>query len=73
MTAGEPPSSEVVRWLYYEEGGAAAGSSAWFEDRARAEAWISETWQELLDGGVATVALVDGAGREAYRMPLGEG
>jgi len=36
-----------------------------FPQRADAESWIGETWQELLDDGVAQVVLLED-GREVY-------
>jgi hypothetical protein len=69
--SGSP--SSTLRWRYVREDGAPAGESAWFDDRAAAEAWLSATWQDLLDQGVAAVALVDREDVEAYRMPLTDG
>ena len=63
-------SPSMVRWRYLQEDGAPAGESAWFEGRSAAESWLSGTWQDLLDQGVATVAMVDRADVEAYRMRL---
>lgn len=56
-------------WTYLDGAGAQVGASDAFADRAAAEAWLTDTWPELLGSGVLEVALVvDGA--EAYRMLL---
>jgi hypothetical protein len=50
-------------WRYVEVAGAAAveQTSPSFPTQADAESWIGETWQELLDGGVDAVYLLDDA------------
>jgi hypothetical protein len=59
----------TVRWRYYGSDGAARGESDAFDDRSKAEAWLSEEWATLADDGVVDVALMVG-GEEVYRMPL---
>ncbi|MDQ4005345.1 MAG: hypothetical protein M3135_03465 [Actinomycetota bacterium] len=58
-------------WRYLDAAGAETGTSVTFEDRESAEAWLGETWAELLDQGVEQVALTDGE-RTLYRMGLRE-
>jgi hypothetical protein len=58
-------------WRYLDASGTETGSSDRFDDREAAEAWLGETWAELLDRGVEEVALTDG-GRTLYRMGLRE-
>jgi hypothetical protein len=61
----------MVRWRYLDASGAPSGSSDEFGDRESAEAWLGETWAELLDEGVEAVELVEGD-RVRYRMGLRE-
>jgi hypothetical protein len=56
-------------WRYLGADGEDRGASDPFPDREAAEAWIGDSWSELLDGGVEEVALVED-GSEAYRMGL---
>ena len=51
------------RWAY--DGGAAADGSSEFPSQADAEAWLGESWRELLDSGVSAVTLMEDA-REVY-------
>jgi hypothetical protein len=63
----------VFAWRYLGPDGAEVGESEPFEDRDRAEAWLGETWQDLLERGVEEVALEDRSrGRTIYRMGLRE-
>jgi len=41
-------------------GGQAPGPEITFSDQADAEEWLSFEWQNLLDGGVGAVTLLDG-------------
>ena len=41
------------KWTYDPTGGA----SAEFPSQADAEAWLGESWRDLLDGGVTAVTL----------------
>ena len=58
-------------WRYLDASGAETGTSDPFEDREAAEAWLGESWADLLEGGVEQVALTDGE-RTLYRMGLRE-
>lgn len=40
-----------------------------FTSRGDAESWLGENWQELAEGGVRRVALLDGE-KEVYAMSL---
>jgi hypothetical protein len=55
-----------------DSSGGESGRSGEFEDRAGAEAWLSELWPDLVDSGAVEVALRDGDD-EIYRMSLREG
>lgn len=48
------------RWTY-DDGGA----SGEFPSQAEAEAWLGESWRELLDAGARAVTLMEGD-REVY-------
>ena len=66
--------SESYRWRYEDAAGAAPAEgtahSATFPTQADAEAWFTESWQELADSGVHQVTLVR-EGTEVYGpMPL---
>jgi hypothetical protein len=58
-------------WRYLDASGTETGTSEPFEERERAEAWLGDTWAELLDGGVEEVVLAEGD-RTLYRMGLRE-
>jgi hypothetical protein len=70
-------------WRYLDANGDVLAGSGRFGSRADAEAWLGETWADLLDDGVEEVELVeldgDGAGsdppsgRTVFRMSLREG
>jgi hypothetical protein len=61
----------VFVWLYLGPEGVAAGESEPFPDRQAAEAWLGETWSDLLARGVEEVVLEDrDRGRTLYRMGL---
>ncbi len=46
-------------WTWAYEGGEQPGSAG-FPTRAEAEAWLSESWQELAEQGVSAVTLRQG-------------
>ncbi|MGA9310779.1 MAG: hypothetical protein WBV74_10460 [Pseudonocardiaceae bacterium] len=51
----------ALRWRYQGmPGGQAPGPDITFSDQADAEEWLSLEWQNLLDGGVGAVTLLDG-------------
>jgi hypothetical protein len=56
-------------WKYETIAGHTATESPSFPAQADAETWIGETWQELLDGGVESVTLLEDE-REVYG-PMG--
>lgn len=60
-------------WRYYEAGAEVARGrdlpSESFTSRGDAESWLGENWQELTEGGVDRVALLDGE-KEVYAMSL---
>ncbi|WP_026118496.1 hypothetical protein [Nocardiopsis salina] len=59
-------------WRYFGPEGDELGQglpSESFTSRGDAESWLGENWQELADGGVGRVALMD-EGREVYAMSL---
>ncbi|WP_435105686.1 hypothetical protein [Nocardiopsis synnemataformans] len=61
-------------WRYFEADGAdplgaADLPSESFTSRGDAESWLGENWQELAEGGVGRVALLDGD-KEVYAMSL---
>jgi hypothetical protein len=63
----------VFIWRYLDGGGDEVGVSEKFEDRAAAEAWLGEAWQDLLRRGVEEVVLEDrDRDRTIYRMGLRE-
>ena len=64
----------MVKWRLAGPNDAEAGWSEPFADREGAEAWLGETWFDLVERGVEHVELVDGAtGEVLYRMSLAEG
>jgi hypothetical protein len=56
-------------WRYLGPAGEDRGRSDPFPDREAAEAWMGDSWAELLENGVEEVAL-EVEGSEAYRMGL---
>jgi hypothetical protein len=51
----------VLRWRYQGLAGEPApGPDKTFDDQTEAEQWLGDEWQDLLDGGVAAVTLLDG-------------
>ena len=58
-------------WLLTDPAGGDAGRSREFDDAEAAEAWLIESWAELRERGVESVALHDDAG-ERYRMSLAD-
>jgi hypothetical protein len=64
----------VLKWRFFGPNGTDAGWSEPFADRERAEAWLGETWLDLVERGVEHVELTDGAtGEVLFRMSLAEG
>jgi hypothetical protein len=60
-------------WTYLDSYGVEVGHSARFEDSEAAEAWMGDSWRDLLENGVEAVALVDHARqRTLYRMGLSD-
>jgi hypothetical protein len=63
----------VFGWRYLDGGADEVGASEEFEDRAAAEAWLGEAWEDLLLRGVEEVVLEDrDRDRTIYRMGLRE-
>ncbi len=60
----------VFEWRFLDETGAESGRSHSFDDRGAAEAWMGESWAELLAKNVEEVALHEVDGRRLYRMSL---
>ena len=58
-------------WRYLDASATEVGTSDPFDDREGAEAWLGESWAELLERGIEEVALTDGE-RTLYRMGLRE-
>lgn len=60
-------------WRYHEADGAQLRAEGLptesFTSRGDAESWLGENWEELAEGGVGTVALLE-EGREVYTMSL---
>ncbi len=69
--------SESFHWSLEDASGAAlpgdAGRSADFPTQADAEAWFSETWEELADAGVAQATLLREGAVVYGPMPLSAG
>lgn len=61
----------MFTWRYLDREGSETGASEAFDDREAAEAWLGESWSDLLSRGVEEVALTDGE-RTLYRMGLRE-
>ncbi|MFL5767351.1 MAG: hypothetical protein ACJ758_05830 [Actinomycetota bacterium] len=60
-------------WSYLDSYGEEVGRSAPFEDSEAAEAWMGDSWRDLLENGVEEVVLIDHARkRTLYRMGLSE-
>lgn len=57
-------------WVFLDAAGERVGGSEAFADRAAAEAWMGESWEDLLEAGVEAVILEDAEGRAVYRMGL---
>jgi hypothetical protein len=63
----------VFVWRFLDATGEETGESEAFPERESAEAWLGETWPDLLERGVEEVALDDRTrGRTLYRMGLRE-
>ena len=60
-------------WRYHEGDGAQLRAEELpnesFTSRGDAESWLGENWEELTEGGVGTVVLLE-EDREVYTMPL---
>lgn len=56
-------------WRYLGPDGEDRGGSDPFPHREDAEAWIGDSWSELLESGVEAVVLEED-GSELYRMGL---
>ena len=64
----------MLKWRFLGPDDVEAGWSEPFADRDDAEAWLGETWPDLVDEGSNTSSSTDGATGEAlYRMSLAEG
>jgi hypothetical protein len=51
----------AYRWRYQDRtGSTVAGPQLEFPEQTDAEDWLGSSWQELLDGGVDQVTLLDG-------------
>lgn len=61
----------MFHWGYLDADGRDVGRSDPFPDREAAEAWLGESWSDLLGRGIERVALSEGD-RELYRMGLRE-
>ena len=73
MVARTPQRDTPFTWAYLDEAGEEVGRSEGFADREAAEAWMGQSWQDLLDRGVEQVALEDDErGSRVYRMGLRE-
>jgi hypothetical protein len=61
----------MVVWRFLDVDGAEVGASDPFEDQAEAEAWLTNSWRDLLTDGVESVEMFDeSAGTVVYRMGL---
>ncbi len=61
-------------WKYLNSEGQEVGHSHRFEESEEAEAWIGDTWNDLLENGIEEVVLVDHSrDRTLYRMGLAAG
>jgi hypothetical protein len=59
-------------WSYLDAAGSEVARSESFPDRKAAEAWITASWEDLLDDGYEAAALIDvETGDLLYRMGLG--
>lgn len=60
----------AFRWRYLDaQGTETTGPDLTFPEQVEAEAWFTDTWPELLDGGVHAVTLLettDSHEREVY-------
>ena len=61
----------MFTWRYLDATGTETGTSEAFAERDAAEAWLGDTWADLLERGIEAVALADGD-RTLYRMGLRE-
>ena len=64
--------SESYRWRFEDAAGQPlpSGHSVSFPTQADAEAWFTESWQDLADAGVAQVSLLREAEVVYGPMPL---
>jgi hypothetical protein len=60
----------MVVWRYLDAKGREASRSDFFDDQDEAEAWLTESWRDLVAEGVEAVELTDDDGERIYRMSL---
>ncbi len=60
----------AYRWIPTPDPGLGPELDQAFDDQPRAEAWLAEHWEELLDEGVGSVTLVDDDRLVYGPMPL---
>jgi len=61
----------MFAWHYLDDSGDELGRSRSFPDREAAEAWIGESWADLLENGIEEAILIDEDRSErVYRMGL---
>lgn len=75
MSGGSEEFTETYRWRLEDEAGQPLASehSVPFPTQADAEAWFTESWQDLADAGVAQVSLLREAEVVYGPMPLSAG
>lgn len=57
-------------WRYEDaQGTPVEGPQEAFSSQSDAESWIGQTWRDLVEAGVAAVALIEGD-RTEYKMSL---
>lgn len=49
-----------MAWQWRYDGAAGSSLSEEFPSQADAEAWLGDSWQDLRNGGVSAVTLLDG-------------
>jgi hypothetical protein len=60
----------MVVWRYLDGEDREMGRSDFFDDQDEAEAWLTDSWRDLLADGVGAVELTDDDGERIYRMSL---
>jgi hypothetical protein len=60
----------MLVWRYLDSADAPIGTSDPFDDQEDAEAWLTESWRDLLAEGVEAVELTEDDGQPVYRMSL---